>query len=68
MSVLITRFFAVEWSVRPVLTYLKKPILATRCVENMLKFTHVRRDWSVDMILWSPYFIAETFNVEWRSR
>ena len=37
ISALITRFFAVEWSVRPVLTYLRKPLLATRCVENLLK-------------------------------
>ena len=64
---LVTRCFAVEWSVRPVLTYFRKPMLATRCVEILLKFTHVRRDWRANMILWSPYFIAETFNVERRS-
>ena len=44
--------------------YLRKPMLATRCVEILLKFTHVRRDWSEDVILWSQYLIAETFNVE----
>ena len=52
---------------RSVLTYLRKPMLATWCVENLLKFTHVRRDWSVDMIFWWPYFIAKTLNVDWRS-
>ena len=67
MSALITRLFAVEWSVMPVLTYLRKPMLATRCVDNLLTFTHVRRNLILDIILWLPYFIAETFNVEWRS-
>ena len=63
----ITLCFAVECSVRPVLIYFRKPMLATRCVENLLKFTQVRRNYSVDIILWSPYFIADTFNIEWRS-
>ena len=47
----ITLCFAVECSMRPVLTYFRKPMLATRCVENLLKFTQVRSNYSVDMIL-----------------
>ena len=42
--------FAVEWSVRPALMYLRKLMLATLCVENLLKVIQVRRDCSVDMI------------------
>ena len=51
MSALITRCLAVEYKVRPVLTYLRNPILATRWLSNLLKITQVRRDWSVDMML-----------------
>ena len=51
INALITRCFAEECKVRPVLTYLRKPILATRWVSNLLKFTKVRRDWSVNMML-----------------
>ena len=43
--VLISLCFTVGWSVRPVLMYLRKPMLATRCVENLL------RECSLDMIL-----------------
>ena len=64
ISAFVTRLFVVECKVRPVLTYLRKPILATRWVENLLKVTRVRRDWRVDIMLWSLYFIAETVNVE----
>ena len=64
INALITRCFAVECKVRPVLMYLRKPILATRWVSNVLKVTQVRRDWSVDMMLWSLYFIVDTVKVE----
>ena len=67
MNVLITRFLAVECKVRPVLTYLRNPILVTRWVSNLLKVTRVRRDWSVDMMLSSLSFIADTVNVEFIS-
>ena len=53
---LVTRCFAFEWSVGPVLAYFRKPMLVTRCVKILLKFTHVRRNWSVYMILWSTIF------------
>ena len=41
MRALITLYFSVEWTVRPVLIYLRNPMLATRYVENLLKFTQV---------------------------
>ena len=44
ISALITRCFAVECKVRPVLMYLRNPILMTRCVSNLLKVTHVWSD------------------------
>ena len=44
VSALITRCFVVECEIRPVLTYLWKRILATRCVPNLLKVTQVRSD------------------------
>ena len=44
ISALITRYFAVECKVRPVLTYLRNRILATRWVSNLLKVAHVRSD------------------------
>ena len=66
ISALVTRCFAVEGSVRYALTYFRKPMLATRCVENLLKFAHVRKDRSVNMRLWLPNFITKTFNFEWR--
>ena len=51
ISTLITRCFTVECKIRPVLTYLRNPILATRWVSNLLKVTQVRSDQSVDMML-----------------
>ena len=36
-----TLFFVMYWSVRPVLMYLRNPILASRWVENILKLSHV---------------------------
>ena len=53
-----------ECKVKHILTYLRKAILATPWVENLLKVTQVRRDWRVDMILCLLCFIAETVNVE----
>ena len=44
ISALITRCLAVTCKVRPVLTYLRNPILATRWVSNLLKVTQVRSD------------------------
>jgi len=44
ISALITRCFVVECKVRPVLTYLRNPILATRWVSNLLTVTQVRSD------------------------
>ena len=62
-----TLFFAMYWSVRPVLMYLRNPILASRWVENILKLSHVLKDWRVDMILCSPNSKAETCMFEWIS-
>ena len=64
ISAFVTHFCAVECRVRPVLTHLRKPILATRWIANLLTVTQMGRDWSVDMNLWSIYFIVETVNVE----
>ena len=63
-SAFVARFFAVECKARPVLTYLRKSILANRWVENLLQVTQVRREWRIDVILWSLYFIAEIVNME----
>ena len=64
---LITRCFAVECKVKPVLTYFRNPILASRSVENLLKVSQVLGDWRFNMILWSLYFKAETWIFEWMS-
>ena len=39
ISALITRCFIVKCKIRPVLTYLRNPILATQWVSNLLKVT-----------------------------
>ena len=40
---LMIRFFPVEWSVRPVMAYFRKPMLATRWIEILLKTIQMRR-------------------------
>ena len=51
MRALVTLGFVIEWNMKHVLMYFRKPMLATRCVDNVLKFIRVQRDYSVDMML-----------------
>ena len=59
ISAEVTLFFAIYWRVRPVLMYFRKPILASRLVENLLNVSQVLRDCRVGIMLCLLYLKAE---------
>ena len=50
ISAEVILFFVTYCNVRPVLTYLRNPILASRWVENLFNVSRVPRNWRVGMM------------------
>ena len=50
ISAEVILFFVTYCNVRPVLTYLRNPILASRWVKNLFNVSRMLRNWRVNMM------------------